>query len=430
MFFTDRSEIPGSIYHLDPATGVVTTVYARPSGRIASFSVFYYPYKLYYVSGTDGNVYRTDYVSGAWQPEVAVFTHSTTVRQMEFATPGGGQSELFFSEAHGSGADGKIYRLDGSKPVLYCAVRRGDIGGSWAGHFTIASSNLLYLATGATSGGRIFSVTGGKVVTEVFHDPQGGTGGLTALPGALYYADLASRIQRVHLANGKRSLVYAGKTHTGISDVATIGVEPPTPVPTRTATRTATRTPTATHTPTLTPSATPTPTLTPTATATPTVTNTPTPSATFTATATETPAVGSLHGRVHLERRAGSAGAQVAAGDRTVVTDDEAHYALADLPPGPVELSITHPGFLRLTLTVEAVAGDDVAAPDVTLMGGHVDQDGHVFENDPALVISAMKVEPVDQEWYLARDITGDGVVDVWDLVAVHYNWGERAPAP
>jgi hypothetical protein len=204
-----------------------------------------------------------------------------------------------------------------------------------------------------------------------------------------------------------------------------------TQTPTRTPTQTLTRTPTPTSTPTSSPTSTasPTPTSTSTPTLTPTSTHTSTPTNTATSTPTSTPATGSISGKVILERRASNAGAQVAVGDVSTTTDAEGAFTLADVPIGPQQLQVTHASYLRNMVEVDVLAGSTVTAPDVTLLGGDVDQDDWIYNNDAALVASAMIAEPVDEPWYRVRDITDDGVVDILDFVAVQFNWDTHAPA-
>ncbi len=137
-------------------------------------------------------------------------------------------------------------------------------------------------------------------------------------------------------------------------------------------------------------------------------------------------------GQVELERRASNAGAQVCAAGGCVNTDDAGGYTLADLRVGQ-ELSVSHRSYLRSARTLTdppETPGDTLTLPSVTLLGGDVDQNGHIFLNDGALVGMAMTVDPVAEEWYQIRDITDDGEVDIRDMVAVQYNWDARAPGP
>jgi hypothetical protein len=71
-----------------------------------------------------------------------------------------------------------------------------------------------------------------------------------------------------------------------------------------------------------------------------------------------------------------------------------------------------------------------VTLPDVTLLGGDVDQDDHISLTDGFRLTMLMFQEPVDEPWYRVRDITDDGVVDILDVVAVQFNWDARAPGP
>ena len=137
-------------------------------------------------------------------------------------------------------------------------------------------------------------------------------------------------------------------------------------------------------------------------------------------------------GQVELERRTSNAGAEVCVEGTCATTDETGNYTLSGVHVGQ-EVEVTHPSYLRSARTLTdppATVGGTVTLPDVTLLGGDVDQDDRIYNNDAALVGAAMIVEPVDEPWYRVRDITDDGVVDILDFVAVQFNWDTRAPSP
>jgi len=140
-----------------------------------------------------------------------------------------------------------------------------------------------------------------------------------------------------------------------------------------------------------------------------------------------TPSTGTVRGHVLLERRASNAGVRVAVGEVSTTTEADGAYSLDGVPTGPQRLRVTHPSYLRGVVAVDVVGGAVVTAPEVTLLGGDVDQDGHIYVSDASLVGMAMESDPGAVPDYAVRDITADGVVDIRDMVAVQYNWGARA---
>jgi len=192
-----------------------------------------------------------------------------------------------------------------------------------------------------------------------------------------------------------------------------------------TATRTATATPTATTTATSsrTPTATVPATATPTATPTPTATRIPTSTSTITATAPPTPTV-----RV--------CGCLASAGDCTlpstgaicVTTAPDGRFELADIRRGP--LLLTHPSYLRAAGEIPADTADPLDLPDQTLLAGDVNQDDVIGDVDLVEVAGSWGQAPGDPRWIEARDVTGDGRINILDVVAIEFNWQQRGSRP
>jgi hypothetical protein len=96
--------------------------------------------------------------------EEAVFNHKTYVRDL--ALDDG--DNLYFSEATGAGADGKIYRVvpateqAPAKAELVCTVRLQDIG-SWAGDFAFARTD-----SGALDTDTLYLSSGNQVPSSIF----------------------------------------------------------------------------------------------------------------------------------------------------------------------------------------------------------------------------------------------------------------------
>jgi hypothetical protein len=214
----------------------------------------------------------------------------------------------------------------------------------------------------------------------------------------------------------------------------------PTPTGTPTVTRTPSPTVTASPTPTRTPSrtATPSPTHTATFTSTPTVTRTPTSTATatpshtpsVTPTTTGTPTTGTVRGRVILERRASNAGTEVEVAGRTVTTGPSGEYTLTQVLAGTYTINVRRQSYLRTWRSVTVLAGQTLSLPDVTLLGGDVNQDDHIELADAALIGQAWNSTPTSPNWDARADITDDDNVNILDMVAVQFNWDRTAPGP
>ena len=204
----------------------------------------------------------------------------------------------------------------------------------------------------------------------------------------------------------------AGKCKPAITATAT-----PTPTVSRTATPTVTPTPTAT------------PTNTPTVTATPTVTPTPTATLTDTPTVTATPTRSALRGRVLLERRTSNAGSEVCVDNQCVLTEEDGKYGFDGLMPGDYTIASSHMSYLRNQLEVNLPVGL-LDVPEVTLLGGDINQDGRIELEDGMLIGQAWNSTPMDIEWDERCDITDDDMVNLLDMVAVQFNWDQEAPGP
>ncbi|MFQ5459154.1 MAG: hypothetical protein ACE5EL_00005, partial [Anaerolineae bacterium] len=313
IYFNDRAESPGSVYRYRPGSGTVNTIYTRPSGTLAAFSVHFLPYKLYFVSGSGRDIYRVDNVNGQWQTEQIIFTHGTYVRDIAFHASGGGPATLYFSDAQGAGGDGHVYTLESGKAVEQYRVRLNQVHGYWAGFFAYDAASNLYLSSGNTNNARLYRVVGG--VPDPIFQAAGAITGFTPVDGTVYYSDIDRFIRRGRLSDGQSWVILNSSVHTRITDVETSGEAPalptatpamvPTGVPSPTSPATATPVPSATPPP----SATPVPTRVPSATAVePTATDVATTVPTATATVVPTRHVA---GTVTLDGRSDHQGVQV-----------------------------------------------------------------------------------------------------------------------
>lgn len=204
--YTDRLEVPGSVYH--PGAAGERRLYRAPAGNV-----------FYAAVGPDGALYFTnanDRTVMRWSggsPDV-LYTHTTYVRDLGFDPAG----RLYFSEATGAAADGRIYRLENGAAVLYRTVPRASTGGTWAGNFVFAPDGTLYLSTGNTVGAGIYRAGPQTGTMLVYSDAAGPIGGLDVdAAGNVYYASWQTRIYRV-TPGGVRSVVL-DKPGRAIADV-------------------------------------------------------------------------------------------------------------------------------------------------------------------------------------------------------------------
>lgn len=219
IYFADGGETLGSVYRYDTATGGVTVIYTRPSQRLYSFAFApWAPHILYFVNANDTKIFKKD-LSVSPSSEVVVYTHSTYVRDVAVTNDGA----LFFSEATGAGADGRIWRLEGDgTTTLYYTVSLPTVGGFWRGDFTFDPDGFLYLSNGNKVPASIYRVdVATNAVAQVFTDSLGAIAGMAfGKDGLLYYADWGTRIYGLNVETLCRYVVYDDQRRTWLSDVA------------------------------------------------------------------------------------------------------------------------------------------------------------------------------------------------------------------
>ncbi len=175
----------------------------------------------------------------------------------------------------------------------------------------------------------------------------------------------------------------------------------------------------------------PTPTSTSTSTPTSTPTATPVPPPTATATPPD-PSPGYIEGVVKLQARGDASGVLVVAGPYQTTTVRSGTFALV-VPPGRYEVSVAYPGYLPASREEIVVGeGDSVVLPRLRLLSGNLsdapDSTGTVDESDLAFLEQHFErwgSEDPDGDATRA-DLTGDGRVDLFDLVAVTSNWRKQ----
>jgi hypothetical protein len=205
IYFADAKEWPGSVYHYDTTTGIEETVYTRPSRQLFSFTFHPgIPEKLYYVNAIENKIYRTHQTGLGWAPEEVVYTHTTNVKDIAFAFDKDGKLGLYFSEAN------KIYKIEDSKASLYYEAELADfadVDGFWFGDFAFDDKNNLYLSSANRVPAGIYKVEGGEI-KEIFRDEKEPITGLVYEDGALYYANYGTKIYRLDLTTGERTVVW------------------------------------------------------------------------------------------------------------------------------------------------------------------------------------------------------------------------------
>jgi hypothetical protein len=223
IYFTDWFQTIGAVYELiGSASTPIFTFSGALSGRRAYHSAFdRRTNKLYVSDSNQFNLFAVDSATGAAS---TVFTHTTFLRDIAFDPAG----NLYFSEATGAAADGRIYRLDlasGIATVFYNVVR-SSIGGFWAGDFTFAPDGRLYISTGNVVGGRVYRIddpaAGTSPVSIYSIAAESVTGIAFDRYGQFYYSNwdsAAAHIYQLQLSTGTRQLIFSAPG-AGIWDVS------------------------------------------------------------------------------------------------------------------------------------------------------------------------------------------------------------------
>jgi WD40 repeat protein len=166
-------------------------------------------------------LFAVDSTTGVASP---VFTHTTYLRDVAFDPAG----NLYFSEATGAGADGKIYKLNlaTATATVFYNVLRSSVGGFWAGDFTFAPDGHLYISTGNVIGGRVYRVDDPAAASPPVSVYSIAAESVTGIGfdrnGQFYYSNwdgTAAHIYQLQLSTGTRQLIFT-KPGAGIWDVS------------------------------------------------------------------------------------------------------------------------------------------------------------------------------------------------------------------
>jgi len=150
-----------------------------------------------------------------------------------------------------------------------------------------------------------------------------------------------------------------------------------------------------------------------------------------------------LKGRIILERRGSSnnAGAEVCVETTCFTMGDDGTYTLDDLPKSGT-VTVSRASYLgsayaydgegggRMSRSAKGVAQEEITLPDVTLLGGDINQDDIIDIKDAVQAGAARNSTEGDPNWDALADITDDGNVNLLDMVAVQANWNQSAPTP
>lgn len=257
-------------------------------------------------------------------------------------------------------------------------------------------------------------------------------------PEAILHADSLSwqRAIAYPVASGDHTLLlrvsssaWMGSTSHRVSidgflvDPSPTSIPSPTPSPSAAATPSLTPSPSATATPSPSPSLSPSPSA--------------DPSPTSASVPTATPFIldpGYIDGKVWLQAREDATGVEITVrlGDVVVAqaTPCSAPSYSLKLEPGTYQLRVSREGYLAAVHEgVSVERGKTATMEPLILMSGELSSDpgskGVVDEADRDLLAGHFgKRRPVEPTWEAApADINGDGVVDLFDLVAVTSNW-------
>ncbi|MEM7536864.1 MAG: S8 family serine peptidase [Chloroflexota bacterium] len=133
-------------------------------------------------------------------------------------------------------------------------------------------------------------------------------------------------------------------------------------------------------------------------------------------------------GNVILERRSSNIGAVVCVEDVScMVTGEDGFYSFTDVP-STGNITIHHPSYLNTARSYTSDEGPNIVMPDVTLLGGDLNQDGVIDILDAVLMGLAWKSQNGDVNWNPTADIVDDGQVNIRDYVVVGVNLGQTAP--
>ena len=134
-----------------------------------------------------------------------------------------------------------------------------------------------------------------------------------------------------------------------------------------------------------------------------------------------------LVGHVYLQNRSNHSGVIISLGAHSTTTSSDGGFVLPNVPTGDQMVTASVPGFLFAQTVFRVSPGQATTLPDVTLLGGDVDQDGEIRLLDLVAMGAAYGTCPPQDS---RLDLTADGCLNLLDLVILGANYGKTAPVP
>lgn len=151
------------------------------------------------------------------------------------------------------------------------------------------------------------------------------------------------------------------------------------------------------------------------------------PSQTQSGTVTILAGVGAISGTVTLQGRGQCDAIQIVR-DAEPPLSQPCKFTLLGIPAGVHRVSLFHTSFLSTTrANITVNPGQTTTLPPVTLLAGDVNADGIVDIFDLVAIGIAYESSPVSNP---RADLNGDGAVNIIDLTLLGINYQKRAPTP
>jgi len=129
---------------------------------------------------------------------------------------------------------------------------------------------------------------------------------------------------------------------------------------------------------------------------------------------------GSITGTLYLQGRPDHSGASVQVNGSQTQTGINGSYSFEQLPEGTYNVTASMPGHLPAEKAdVEVIGGKIIPVPDVILLAGDFDQNGVIDIYDLVAMAAVFGMTEA------SADINADGLVDIFDLVLVGMNFGK-----
>lgn len=134
-----------------------------------------------------------------------------------------------------------------------------------------------------------------------------------------------------------------------------------------------------------------------------------------------------MTGLVQLQGRSSYAGTQISIGSQTLSTQADGTFSLM-LEPGLYPITASHSLYLNSETTIAVDGSPSTTIPSVTLLAGDVTGDGIIDLTDLVIVATGygQSVPPGD----VRADINGDETTDLLDLVLLGLNYGKTGAQP